>query len=55
MGSLLAAAVADELGGIRRAAASVEEWATDPTIFPSNWIDAVRSTLAAARRAANKR
>lgn len=55
MGSLLAAAVADELGGIRRAAASVEEWATDPTVFPSNWIAAVRSTLAAARRAAKKR
>lgn len=55
MGVLLAAAVADELGGMRRAAASIEEWATDPTVFPSNWIDAVRSTLAAARQAAKKR
>lgn len=55
MGVLLAAAVADELGGMRRSAASIEEWATDPTVFPSNWIDAVRETLAAARQAAKKK
>jgi hypothetical protein len=54
MGSLLAAAVADELGGLRRAATSIEEWATDPAVFPSKWIDAVRATLAAARQAAKK-
>jgi hypothetical protein len=55
MGTLLAAAVADELGGMRRAAASIEEWAADPAVFPSNWIDAVRATLAAARQAAAKK
>jgi len=55
MGTLLAAAVADELGGMRRAAASIEEWAADPAVFPSDWIDAVRATLAAARQAAAKK
>jgi len=55
MGSLLGAAVADEINGLRRAAASIEEWATDPSVFPSNWIDAVRSTLATARQAAARK
>lgn len=54
MGSLLGAAVADELGGIRRAADSIEEWATDPSVFPSSWIDAVKATLDAARQRAAK-
>lgn len=49
MGALLAAAVADERNGMARAAASLEEWATDPSRFPAAWIGAVRHTLAQAR------
>jgi hypothetical protein len=54
MGELIGAAVADELNGMRRAVDSMEEWATDPSVFPSIWIDAVEQTIREARRAAAK-
>ena len=49
MGRLLAAAVADERNGIERAVISIEEWACDSERFPKGWIEAVRTTIAAAR------
>ncbi|HEX7240361.1 MAG TPA: hypothetical protein VF263_08860 [Longimicrobiaceae bacterium] len=52
MGGILAAAVADEADGIANAVASVEPWATDPTVFPPIWVAAVRATLAEARESA---
>jgi hypothetical protein len=55
MGRLLGAAVADEQSGIRRAAMSIEEWASDPAVFPSPWIDAVKRTVQDARLMASKR
>lgn len=51
MGEILVAAVADEADGIARAVSSLEPWATDAGRFPRAWTDAVRATLAAARRA----
>lgn len=50
MGVILVAAVADERAGVANAVASVESWACDPALFDTRWIEAVRDTLAAARR-----
>ena len=49
-GGLLAAAVADEQAGISRAVTSIESWLTDPSRFPSQWIEAVQLTIQAARQ-----
>lgn len=49
-GRLLAAAVADELGGNAGAIESLQTWMTSPDRFPTEWIAAVESTLAAARQ-----
>ncbi len=51
-GALLVAAVADEKAGITRAVPSLADWMTDPSRFPSRWIDAVHSTLERARKPA---
>lgn len=51
MGSILAAAVADEAAGIGRAVHSMLSWAANPALFPQSWVAAVRSTVADARRA----
>ncbi|MDQ5853280.1 MAG: biliverdin-producing heme oxygenase [Chloroflexota bacterium] len=48
-GGLLVAAVADEKAGIKDAVASLESWMTEPSRFPSMWIEAVRMTLRKAR------
>lgn len=48
-GALLAAAVADEALGIKRAVPSMVAWMTDPRRFPAPWIAAVEQTLARAR------
>jgi hypothetical protein len=50
MGSLLAAAVADEHDGLRHAVTRVHEWAGDPRRFGRRWIDAVDRTIAHGRR-----
>jgi hypothetical protein len=48
-GHLLAAAVADERGGIPNAVNSIEEYFTDRTLFTARFIDAARSTIRRAR------
>jgi hypothetical protein len=53
-GKLLAAAVADERGGLERAVSSVTEWACDPQRFGARWITAVHGTVEAARQLAGK-
>lgn len=50
-GAVLVAAVCDERDGVQRAVESVREWACDPARFAQDWIDAVDTTLARARRA----
>lgn len=50
-GEILVAAVADEADDVDLAVFSIEGWCTDASRFPTEWIDAVRSTLAAARYA----
>lgn len=50
MGSILAAAVADEAAGIGRAVHSMLSWAANPALFSHSWVAAVRSTVADARR-----
>ncbi len=52
-GTLLVAAVCDEVGGVRHAVASLAGWMTDPERFPPPWIAAVRQTLAEAGRLAS--
>ena len=54
MGALLAAAVADERNGVARAVASIEEWATDASRFPAEWIAAVHATIAQARERSSR-
>lgn len=49
IGSLLAAAVADEKAGITRAVSNLEEWLTNPAQFSPEWIRAVRETIRIAR------
>ena len=51
-GGLLAAAVSDEVAGVKNAEASLAGWMLDPARFPTSWITAVRQTLAEARRQA---
>ena len=51
-GSLLGAAVADELNGSEGAVESLCLWLTDAARFPAAWIAAVAATLAQARRPA---
>jgi heme oxygenase len=51
-GGLLAAAVADELGGIPQAVSSLETWMTDASRFPETWIAAVQTMLRKAREQA---
>jgi heme oxygenase len=48
-GTLLACAVADECEGSPLAVTSLQSWLSDPTRFPTAWIDAVAATVAAAR------
>jgi hypothetical protein len=48
-GALLAAAVADEAAGLKRAVPSIAGWMTDPQRFPGRWIAAVEQTIARAR------
>jgi hypothetical protein len=50
IGELLVAAVADERSGVEHAVSSLTEWLTDPERFSPAWIEAVRRTIAAARR-----
>ena len=54
MGSILAAAVADEVAGIARAVTSLEGWLTDSARFPPHWCAAVRATLDHARTAVHQ-
>jgi len=49
MGSLLAAAVADECSGIVNAVPSLQGWAVEPSRFPRPWIEAVHATVERAR------
>jgi hypothetical protein len=49
-GCILAAAVADERGGLSHAVARVHEWAADPRRFGRRWIDGVDRCIAHARR-----
>jgi len=49
-GMLLASAVADELNGQKLGVEGVAGWFTDRAVFSRAWIDAVRSTVRAARR-----
>jgi hypothetical protein len=49
-GELLAAAVADESGGIAEAVDSIALWMCDPSRFPAPWCHAVEETLARARQ-----
>ncbi|HEU4558276.1 MAG TPA: hypothetical protein VFS20_10515, partial [Longimicrobium sp.] len=53
MGTLLVSAAADERMGIGRAVPMLEEWITDPTRFPREWIEAARATLRKARGGAD--
>jgi hypothetical protein len=55
VGELLVAAVADAADGVPKAVESLEGWLTDPTRFPPQWIEAVRSALDEARRSVNGR
>ncbi|OJT23724.1 hypothetical protein BO221_17230 [Archangium sp. Cb G35] len=48
-GELLAAAVADEYGGIAQAVPSLASWMREPSRFPAPWIRAVERTLLQAR------
>ncbi|QRK09110.1 hypothetical protein JQX13_02820 [Archangium violaceum] len=48
-GELLAAAVADECGGLTQAVPSLAAWMCEPSRFPSSWIRAVEDTLVRAR------
>lgn len=48
-GGLLAAAAADERGGLAQAVTSVAGWMSDPARFPPIWVEAVRATIQAAR------
>jgi hypothetical protein len=52
LGRVLVAAVTDEAAGIERAVPAIETWVTDPARFPGAWVEAVRTTLAEARRKA---
>lgn len=54
MGRILVAAVADEAAGLTAAVTSVDAWVTDPARFSPAWTEAVRSAIAAARRAAGR-
>jgi len=47
MGVIVVAAAADERAGIAGAVASLESWLCDPSRFDSEWIVAVRDTVAA--------
>lgn len=49
-GGLLAAAVADDRGGITRAVDNIVGWMTDASRFPAHWIEAVEATVSAARQ-----
>lgn len=48
-GALLVAAVSDERADIARAVTSIVGWMTDPSRFPTLWIEAVHSTIQQAR------
>jgi hypothetical protein len=48
-GVLLAAAVADEYGGLAQAVPSLASWMREPSRFPAPWIRAVEQTLLRAR------
>ncbi len=48
-GELLAAAVADECGGLAQAVPSLVSWMSEPSRFPTPWIRAVEGTLLRAR------
>ncbi|HEX5750192.1 MAG TPA: hypothetical protein VFZ09_28435 [Archangium sp.] len=48
-GVLLAAAVADEYGGLAQAVPSLVSWMKEPSRFPAPWIRAVEQTLVRAR------
>ncbi|HYO73764.1 MAG TPA: hypothetical protein VEU33_47635 [Archangium sp.] len=48
-GELLAAAVADEYGGLAQAVPSLASWMCEPSRFPAPWIRAVEQTLLKAR------
>ena len=50
MGTLLVAAVADELEGSDGAVESLRLWLTDAARFPAEWIAAVDATVARARQ-----
>ena len=52
-GTLLCAAVADELEGNENAVESLRAWLTDATRFSAGWIAAVEATLATARQLAS--
>lgn len=52
-GTLLVAAVCDEVAGVRHAVASLAGWMTDPERFPPPWIAAMHQTLAEAGRLAS--
>lgn len=50
MGYVIVAAVADERGGVANVVESLESWLCDPARFDATWVDAVKETIAAARR-----
>jgi hypothetical protein len=49
-GELLAAAVADECGGLTQAVPSLAAWMGEPSRFPAPWLHAVAETLLLARQ-----
>lgn len=49
-GALIAAAVADEKGGIADAVVNIKAWMMDASRFPSEWIQAVQTTLDSAQQ-----
>ena len=49
-GKLVVSAVIDEITGQEGVVAALQEWLTDSGRFPSNWINAVNSTIRKARQ-----
>jgi hypothetical protein len=53
-GTLIGAAVADELAGIQGAVESLMDWLADPARFSANWTSAPEQTLGETKRSAQR-